>query len=46
MQSVEGGSSLASTRKEVKGTPGFHLSDLPSLVLPDKDGGEMWVCPV
>lgn len=27
--------------KEVKGTPGSCLSDLPSLMLPDEDGGEM-----
>lgn len=46
MRDVWGGSSLASVCTEVKGTPGFPLSDLPAFMLPDKDGGEMWVCPV
>jgi hypothetical protein len=37
---------LASPCKKVKNIPRYSLSDLPLLMLPNEDGGKMWLCPV
>lgn len=37
---------LTSTCKEVENILGYSLSDLPLFMLPNEDGGKMWLCPV